>query len=181
MLQPHLRPQENKFPNSRVKQTQATDTLREWRNQIRRGSAKEKKVDCNGATWRLKPKKTTAGGRTFVHRSFGKSLRIPAKTKNIPVSNSTEMRCISMSPVATGKLSRLSSCINGERTAISTINRSTIFGVLRCIISNRSVHGKRRPLELGDCGDYSTKVINRKHSKLNRPENECRRRCSILC
>jgi hypothetical protein len=65
-------------------------------------------------------------------------------------------------------LSRLSSCINGERTAISTINRSTIFGVLRCIISNRSVHGKRWPARSRATGvNYSTKVINRKHLRLN--------------
>jgi hypothetical protein len=64
-------------------------------------------------------------------------------------------------------LSKLSSCINGESTAISTIRMSTIFGILRCIILSRGVHGNRRPLELGDCGDYSTKVINRKHLRPN--------------
>lgn len=101
-----------------------------------------------------------------MQKSRGKRLRIPANTKNIPVSNSTEIKCDSMSPVATGKLSKLSSCINGENTAISTIRMSTIFGILRCIILSRGVHGKRRPLELGDCGDYSTKVINRKHLSL---------------
>jgi hypothetical protein len=58
-------------------------------------------------------------------------------------------------------LSKLSSCINGESMAISTIRMSTIFGILRCIILSRGVHGKRQPPELGDCGDYSTTVINR--------------------
>jgi hypothetical protein len=54
-------------------------------------------------------------------------------------------------------LSRLSSCINGENTAISTINRSTIFGVLRCISS--------RPRRSWNCGDYSTQIIN--HNNLS--------------
>jgi len=133
------------------------------RNQIRRGTAKQENADCNGATSRVKPEKIMVGGWIFVQKSRGKRLRIPAKTKNIPVSNSTDIRCDSMSPVATGKLSQLSSCINGEHTAISTIRMSTIFGILRCIILSRGVHGKRRPFEWGDCGDYSTKVINRKH------------------
>lgn len=79
-----------------------------------------------------------------MQKSRGKRLRIPANTKNIPVSNSTDIRCDSMSPVATGKLSKLSSCINGESTAISTIRMSTIFGILRCIILTRGAHGKRR-------------------------------------
>ena len=69
----------------------------------------------------------------MVQRSCGNSFRIPANTKNIPVSNRTEIKCDSMSPVATGKLSRLSSCINGENTAIRTISVSTIFGSLRDI------------------------------------------------
>lgn len=104
------------------------------RNQIRRGTAKQREADCTGATSRLNPAKIMLGGWKFVQRSCGNNLRIPANTKNIPVSNSTEIRCDSMSPVATGKLSRLSSCIKGENTAISTIRMSTIFGVLRCII-----------------------------------------------
>lgn len=104
------------------------------RNQIRRGTAKQQEADCSGVMSRLKEEKTAAGGGTSVQRSCGKSSSIPVKTKNIPISNSTEIRCDSMSPVVMGKLSRLSNCINGERTAISTINRSTIFGVLRCIV-----------------------------------------------
>src|ERR1041385_1993892 len=130
------------------------------RNQIRRGTAKQKKADCNGLMSRVKQEKLTAGGRTLVHRSCGKSLRIPANTKNIPVSNSTEIKWASMSPVATGKLSRLSSCINGENTTISTINRSTIFGVLRCINLCRSVMEKGWSPAFGDCSDYSTAVTN---------------------
>lgn len=104
------------------------------KNQIRRGTAKQKKTDCSGLVSRVKEEKLTAGGRTLVHRSCGKSLRIPVNTKNIPISNSTEIRCDSMSPVVLGKLSRLSSCINGENTAISTIKTSTIFGIRRCIV-----------------------------------------------
>lgn len=104
------------------------------RNQIRRGTAKQQEADCSGAMSRLKQAKIIAGGRTFVQRSCGNNLRIPANTKNIPVSNSTDIRCDSMSPVATGKLSRLSSCMKGENTAISTIRMSTTFGVLRCIV-----------------------------------------------
>lgn len=130
-------------------------------NQIRRGTAKLEKTDCSGATSRVKPEEIMLGGWTFVQRSLGKSLRIPAKTKNIPVSNSTDIRCVSMSPVATGKLSQLSSCINGENTAISTMSRSTILGMLRCISLNRGVHGKTVIAKFCDCGDYSTEVINR--------------------
>ena len=118
------------------------------RNQIRRGTAKQEKADDNGATSRVKPEKIMVGGSIFVQKSRGKSLSIPANTKNIPVSNSTDIRCDSMSPVATGKLSQLSSCINGENTAISTIRISTIFGILRCIILCRGAHGKRRPPEI---------------------------------
>lgn len=133
------------------------------RNQIRRGTAKEQNADCNGATSRVKPEKIMVGASIFVQKSRGKRLRIPAKTKNIPVSNSTDIKCASMSPVATGKLSKLSSCINGENTAISTIRMSTIFGILRCIILCRGAHGKRRSPDFGDCGDYSTMVINCNH------------------
>jgi hypothetical protein len=96
--------------------------------------AKLETADCSGAMSRLNPEKIMLGGWTLVHRRLGKSFRMPAKTKNIPVSNSTDIKCDSMSPVATGKLSRLSSCIKGESTAISTIRISTIFGVLRCIV-----------------------------------------------
>src|SRR5579864_762281 len=112
------------------------------KNQIRRGTAKLEKADCRGAMSRTKPEKIMLGGWTFVQRSLGTSLRMPAKTKNIPVSNSTEIKCVSMSPVATGKLSQLSSCMNGENTAISTIRMSTIFGILLCIVLARGVHGK---------------------------------------
>jgi hypothetical protein len=151
-------PQENRFPSSLIKKTLGCGhTSGMEKNQMRRGTAKLEKPDCSGAASRLKPEKIMQGGLPFVQRSFGKSLSIPAKTKNIPVSNSTEMRCISMSPVATGKLSRLSSCINGENTAISTINRSTIFGVLRCISSGRG--------RSWNCGDYSTQMIN--HNNLS--------------
>jgi hypothetical protein len=109
---------------------------------MRRGTEKLEEAENNGAISRLKLENIMLGGCTFVQRRLGNSLRIPAKTKNIPVSNSTDIKCDSMSPVATGKLSRLSSCINGESTAISTINSSTIFGVLRCIKLNRGVHVK---------------------------------------
>jgi hypothetical protein len=128
---------------------------------MRSGTAKQEKADCNGATSRVKPENTEAGGRTFVQRSCGNNLRIPANTKNIPVSNRTEIRCISMSPVATGKLSRLSSCINGESTAISTISMSTIFGILRGIkVIRRGRLWKSTVTPLSsDCGDYSTAVI----------------------
>ena len=98
-----------------------------------------------------------------MQRSCGNNLSIPANTKNIPVSNNTEIRCDSMSPVATGKLSRLSSCIKGESTAISTIRMSTIFGVLRCIFLAEAVTESRGLPELGHCGDYSTTVINHNH------------------
>ena len=100
---------------------------------MRRGTAKQEKADCNGATSCVKPENSEVGGRRLVQRSCGNNFRIPANTKNIPVSNKTEIKCASMSPVATGKLSRLSSCINGENTAISTISVSTIFGSLRDI------------------------------------------------
>lgn len=134
MLQPALRPQENRFPSSLVKETLVLRTHFGYGNdQIRRGMAKLEKADCSGTMSRLNPEKIMLGGWTLVQRRLGKSFRIPAKTKNIPVSNSTDIKCDSMSPVATGKLSRLSSCIKGESTAISTIRISTIFGVLRCI------------------------------------------------
>ncbi len=74
--------------------------------------------------------KVITGGRRLEQSSEGKSLSIPAITKNIPVSKSTEMMCISISPVATGNLSQLSSCMNGENTAINTIRISTILGNL---------------------------------------------------
>jgi len=76
-----------------------------------------------------------------------------------------------MSPVATGKLSRLSSCIKGESTAISTIRMSTIFGVLRCIFLAEAVTEGGLP-ELGHCGDYSTTVINHNHLSSIEAENE---------
>jgi hypothetical protein len=148
MLTPHLRPRKNRFPSSLVKETLGCGhTSGMGKNQMRRGTAKQENADCSGATSRVKPEKITVGGSTFVQRSLGKSLRIPANTKNIPVSKSTEIKWDSMSPVATGKLSRLSSCMNGENTAISTISRSTILGILRCIRLRRGAHGKsdRRP------------------------------------
>ena len=67
-----------------------------------------------------------------------------------------------MSPVATGKLSRLSSCINGENTAISTIRVSTIFGILLGIRIRRRRLWKvtGHPfIGIGDCGDYSIAAI----------------------
>lgn len=94
-----------------------------------------------------------------MQRSCGNNLRIPANTKNIPVSNNTDIRWVSMSPVATGKLSQLSSCMNGENTAISTMSRSTILGILRCIRPWRGIHGKTPVAQFGDCGDYSTTII----------------------
>jgi hypothetical protein len=118
---------------------------------MRRGTEKLEEAENNGALSRLKLEKIMLGGWTFVQRRLGNSLSIPANTKNIPVSNSTDIRCDSMSPVATGKLSRLSSCINGENTAISTINSSTIFGVLRCInLLAAAFIGKRQPHKFGD-------------------------------
>lgn len=70
-------------------------------------------------------------------------------TKNIPVSNSTEMICNSISPVATGNLSQLSNCMNGEKTAINTIRMSTIWGNLCGIVLNQlgtnSACGASRP------------------------------------
>jgi len=83
---------------------------------------------------RTKPANVTAGERMLELNRAGKSLSIPAITKNIPVSNSTEMICSSMSPVATGNLSQLSSCMNGEKTAISNIRISTILGNLCGIV-----------------------------------------------
>jgi hypothetical protein len=143
VLCPHLCPRKNRFPSSLVKETLALRThFGNGKNQMRRGTAKQENADCSGATSRVKPEKITVSGWTFVQRSLGKSLRIPANTKNIPVSKSTEIKWDSMSPVATGKLSRLSSCMNGENTAISTISRSTILGILRCIRLRRGAHGK---------------------------------------
>lgn len=135
MLKPRSCARKKQFPSSFGKGNSGLRTHFGYGNdQIRRGMAKLDEADCNGTMSRLKPEKIMLGGWTFVHRRLGKSFRIPAITKNIPVSNSTEMMCISMSPVPTGKLSRLSSCIKGESTAMSTIRTSTIFGVLRCIV-----------------------------------------------
>lgn len=154
MLQPHLYPHEKQvFQVSLAKENAGLRAhFGNGRNQIRRGTAKQEKADCRGATGRVKPEQIMLGGRTLVQRSCGNNLRIPAKTKNIPVSNSTEIKWDSMSPVATGKLSRLSSCMNGENTAISTIRTSTIFGILRGIVlaARRSWKraGHRRVLRL---------------------------------
>jgi hypothetical protein len=128
---------------------------------MRRGTVKLEKADCRGATSQMKPENITADGRMFVQRSPGNSLRIPANTKNIPVSNSTDIRCVSMSPVATGKLSQLSNCIKGENTAISTINNSTIFGALRCISHRGGVHGKT-PIRSSSATavNYSTAIMD---------------------
>jgi len=74
--------------------------------------------------------KIIAGGLMLEHSMAGNSLRMPAMTKNIPVSKRTEMICNSISPVATGNRSQLSSCMNGEKTAIKTIRTSMILGNL---------------------------------------------------
>jgi hypothetical protein len=57
-------------------------------------------------------------------------------------------------------LSRLSSCINGENTAISTIRTRTIFGIRRCIIFAAASWKRVGRLGSATCGDYSTAVIN---------------------
>src|SRR6478609_130684 len=130
---------------------------------MRRGTAKEEKTVCRGATSRTKLANVIVGGRYPLRSSAGKSLRIPAITKNIPVSKSTEIMCISMSPVPTGKLSQLSNCINGEHTAISTINTSTTLGNLWGIVlwfGRRSLSEKphESALVLRRQCDYSTMV-----------------------
>src|SRR5579859_1636734 len=105
-LRLHLCPQKNRVPSSLVKETLSyghTSGMDD--NQIRRGTAKLENTDCSGAASRVKPEKIALGGSILLQRSFGKSFRIPANTKNIPVSNSTEIKWDSMSPVATGKLS----------------------------------------------------------------------------
>lgn len=109
------------------------------KNQMRRGTTKQEKSVSRGAASRTKLENVIVGGRYPVRSSAGKSLRIPAITKNIPVSKSTEMICISISPVPTGKLSQLSSCINGETTAMSTINTSTSLGNFCGIVRVREV------------------------------------------
>src|ERR1043165_479773 len=74
----HLCPQENCFLSSLAKGTLALRThFGNGRNQIRRGTAKQKKADCNGLMSRVNQEKLTAGGRTLVHRSCGMSLSIP--------------------------------------------------------------------------------------------------------
>jgi hypothetical protein len=97
---------------------------------MRKGTAKQERSVSRGDTSRLRLEKIIAGGCTLEHRSDGNSCNMPAMTKNIPVSNRTEIICNSMSPVATGKRSQLSSCMNGESTAISTIRISMILGNL---------------------------------------------------
>jgi len=98
-----------------------------------------------------------------VRSCAGKSLRIPAITKNIPVSNSTDIKCVSMSPVATGKLSKLSNCINGENTAISTISMSTTLGnLLGILFLYRTLRRRISALVLGRLRDYSTMTTVRK-------------------
>ncbi len=95
---------------------------------MRNGGVKLKSCVSGMAVSRLTRMKESGGRRNPDRIKAGKSERIPQKTKNIPVSNKTEIIVSSMSPVVTGKLSRLSSCMNGEQSIISTIRTSTILG-----------------------------------------------------
>jgi hypothetical protein len=128
---------------------------------MRKGTAKQKRSVSRGAGSQLNLEKITAGGRMLEHRSVGNSWRMPAMTKNMPVSNRTEIKCNSISPVATGNLSQLSSCMNGEKTAISTIRIRTILGNL-CIgrPKNYSCRGKSRgQSSLGNWGEYNIQFL----------------------
>src|SRR5437660_10498828 len=60
-------------------------------DQMRRGTAKQARSVSRGARSRLRPEKITVGWRIPERRTAGKSLRIPAKTKDMHVSNSTDM------------------------------------------------------------------------------------------
>src|ERR1700761_692954 len=70
------------------------DTLRAWkRTQIRKGTAKQEMSVSRGAISRMIAEKIIAGGLMLEHSMAGNSLRMPAMTKNIPVSKRTEMIC----------------------------------------------------------------------------------------
>jgi hypothetical protein len=128
---------------------------------MRKGTAKQKRSVSRGAGSQLKLEKITAGGRILEHRSVGNSWRMPAMTKNMPVSNRTEIKCNSISPVATGNLSQLSSCMNGEKTAISTIRIRTILGSL-CMGQTEKLQLPReiaRTISLGNWGEYNIQFL----------------------
>src|SRR5579859_5813370 len=114
-------------------------TLWEWnRDQIRKGGIKLKNSVSGIAISRVARANVSGGSVKPARIHAGNSERIPQKTKNIPVSNRMEMIVSSMSPVETGKLSRLSSCMNGDNRIITTMSTSTSLGNLWSIVFDQN-------------------------------------------